>query len=371
MPTIHLVYPHGQRISCPDAIGRELGKRLRERYAVRQYDWHDTRAIEPEDGDILLGHPHPAPWTIFQRSMNRTGWTRVLVLAPFAPAYAVQQAFEDRVIERADRFLAITGNYWYATAGRSLFAHWLPKMVHVDLAVDRADFPPLKVCFNEPGKRRFIYIGGISPVKNTPYLSELARRMPETEFAWIGGAAGQTIAGLRALGFQDFRDGSARQLVAGFDFLITVGTSDANPTTILEAMAWGLIPICTPQSGYAKFAGIPNIPLDDPASAEQVLRKLQTAPESELRRLQIVNWSLLDEHFNWDRFAAQIIDAIESRATRTDRAASFVQQLRIRYATLRSVVYFRHLYISAAYTLLWKQLRAHGIRGLTGGGDAD
>jgi len=55
--------------------------------------------------------------------------------------------------------LAITGNAWMKRLKDSPFQHWEPKIVHVDLAVDRADFPIIKKNFNPAGKRRFLYIG--------------------------------------------------------------------------------------------------------------------------------------------------------------------------------------------------------------------
>src|SRR5512132_2659791 len=81
--TIHLVYPHGPSISCPDAIGRHLGERLRPHFQVLQYDWDETRALEPGPDDVLLGHPHPAPWTIFRRSARKAGWRRIVPMTPF------------------------------------------------------------------------------------------------------------------------------------------------------------------------------------------------------------------------------------------------------------------------------------------------
>jgi hypothetical protein len=77
-------------------------------------------------------------------------------------------------------------------------------------------------------------------------------------------------------------------------------------------MAWGLIPICTPTSGYEGIASIPNVPLDDAAAAAAIVRRLLHADESELVEMQAENWRRLDEHYTWDRFAAQVIDAIES-----------------------------------------------------------
>jgi hypothetical protein len=148
-------------------------------------------------------------------------------------------------------------------------------------------------------------------MKNTPYLSEIAELLPGTDFGWIGGGP-LSIRGFTPLGVLDFATPEGRSAVAQYDIMLTVGTADANPTTILEAMAWGLIPVCTPQSGYETSPSLPNVPLGDAHAAADVVRGLLQAPESELLAMQAANWKLLDGHYNWDRFAAQVIDAIEA-----------------------------------------------------------
>lgn len=343
MTTIHFIYPHRLRISCPDAIGRKVGERLRERYKVINYDWDETRVIKPGSDDVLLGHPHPIPGTIFRRSARQTGWKRVIGLLPYNHGDPIQVAFVDSFIKRCDLYLAITGSYWYSSINRSIFSRWLPKMVHVDLAVDRADFPPIKTCFNEPGRRKFLYIGNSGWPKNTDYLTKIAWTMPEAEISWIG-AGKSDISGVIPLGFQNFQTEQAKQLVAEHDFLITVSNADSNPTTILEAMAWGLIPVCTPQSGYAGYQGIQNVPLDDPITAVAILRRLQYAPEEKLGELQASNWRILDAHFTWDRFATQVVEAIESRASPALGHASWNQRARVRWEAVRSMfAHRRHL----------------------------
>jgi len=352
-PTVHLIYPHGQRISCPDAIGSNLGQRLAEHYTVRYYDWDDPRAIHPAPGDILLGHPHPNPWTIFRRSLALPGWQRILAIGPFSHADPRYCAFLDSFVARCHLYLAITGRYWFETVSQSIFAHWYPKMVHLDLAVDRRDFPPIKIRFNPPGQRRFVYVGHSGWTKNTGYLSEIARLMPETQVNWVGGG-GRRIAGVTALGSQDFTTEQSRQLLASHDFLIIVSKADANPVTILEAMACGLIPVCTPQCGYTGYPGIINIPLGDAPKAVETLRRLQAMPEAELQSLQASNWQILDEYFTWDRFALQVKDAIESEEMPALLPVSLHQRLRIVRAELVSPLFFlrpvnalRYVYRSA------------------------
>jgi glycosyltransferase involved in cell wall biosynthesis len=308
----HLIYPHGNGISCPQAIGRNVALQLAARgIKVEHHDWDELRAIRPSPGDVLIGHPHPAPWTVFRRSARQRGWRRVIAMAPYSHGDISQLAYMDEVIDDCDLFLAITGRYWGERIRESAFAHWAPKFVQVDLAVDRDDFPRVKRVFAAAGSRRFLYVGHSGWQKNVDYLSAIARLSP-FRFGWIG--AGAPISGVVAHGFRDFRTDAALDLVREYDFFITLGRSDANPTTLLESMAWGLIPVCTAQSGYEGEPGVVNVPLDDPAGAAAILRELQAAPDDELRRLQAANDARLASHFTWGRFGAQVADAI-ARAT--------------------------------------------------------
>jgi hypothetical protein len=335
MTTVHFVYPHRARISAPSAIGRKVGERLRARgYEVVHYDIDEARVIRPGPDDVLLGHPHEAPWSIFRRSAARGGWRRKLLLMPYVHVDDYHVSLADPIIRNCDLFLAITGSTWFEAVPSSIAAHWAPKMVHVDLAVDRTDFPRVKTTFNPSGKRRFLYIGHTGWYKNTPYLSQLADRLREFDFGWIGsGEPG--IRGLRAYGRRDFATDEARALVAEYDFLLTVGVGDANPTTVLESMAWGLIPVCTPESGYADRAGIVNVPAGDAGAAASVLRALQERPDSELLGLQRANDGDLDRHFNWDRFTDQVVAAIESSESPALRPLNRRQATRLRWLSAR------------------------------------
>lgn len=355
MTTVHFVYPHRRRISAPSAIGRKVGERLERRgYEVVHYDIDEARVIKPAPGDVLLGHPHEAPWSVFRRSAARSGWRRKLLLMPYVHVDEYHVSLADPVVRNCDLFLAITGSTWFETVPSSIAAHWHPKMVHVDLAVDRADFPRVKTGFNPPGRRRFLYIGHTGWYKNTPYLTELARRLPEFEFAWIGsGEPG--IPGLHPYGRRDFATDDARELVAEHDFLLTVGVGDANPTTVLEAMAWGLVPICTPESGYTGRRGIVNLPLGAAEEAASVLRRLQEQPEAELLALQAANDADLDDHFNWGRFTDQVVAAIESTESPACRPLDRRTEAHLRWLSARR----------QASVLTPSQLRS-GVRALMG-----
>ena len=334
MKTIHLVYPHGLQISTPYAIGRNLGRRLEQHYQVIYYNLESPVTIQPGPDDILVGHAMPSPFTCFRRNLKQPGWQRVILITPYSHGDPRYNAFIDPFLHDCDLYLAITGNYWFRSVQDSIYAHWLPKMVHLDLAIDRQDFPAIKERFNPPGQRSFVYIGVNKPYKNLGYLNQIAMRLPLIRFHWIG--AGQAFSNLKPLGVRDFARLEARKQIQGYDFLITVGNSDPNPTTILEAMSWGLIPVCSEQSGYTGYPGIINLPLDNLGEAVKIVRSLQDNPESQLLEKQFANWQALDKHFHWDRFADQVIEAIESDASPKIKPIPVRRKLYLRWLDLIS-----------------------------------
>ena len=332
---VHLVYPVGNKISAPDTIGRHLQLALEKHYHVTTYNYDEIKIIQPGNSDVLIGHWHPNPLTVFSMSVRKIGWKRVLALAPFCPDLSGwHNAFGNKIIEKCDRYLAITGNAWMKRLKGSPFQHWEPKIVHLDMAVDRMDFPFIKENFNPVGKRRFLYIGNTTWCKNTSLLEKLAQELPEIDFSWIGG--NQSLKRLKTLGTFDFSKQEAKKLIQEYDYLITVGSADANPTTILEAMAWGLIPVCSVQSGYEGFSGIRNIPIDNIDDAVKTINDLQSVSEEQLNKWQQENLSLLDKHFNWKRFCVQVLYEIESEEKPDLTETSFTNRLFLLFAEFRS-----------------------------------
>ncbi len=314
MSRVHLIYPHGNSIATPDAIGRNLGSYLARHHDVVLHDWNSTERIRPRRGDVLIGHPHPLPGTILRRSWDSALWSRRLLLCPYIPDLFLA-AFTEPYMATCDAYLAITGKPWFDAVPFGPTAHWKPRMLHLDLAIDRQDFPAVKQHFNPPGQRRFLYIGHNAWYKSTRYLSEIAASGGGAEkFGWIGGDSGTDslsgIAHLDPLGRLDTSTESTRSIIASYDFLLTVGAGDANPTTILEAMAWGLVPVCTTTSGYSEEPGIVNVPLFDVAAACDVLKGLDELPEHELRAMAQLNSERLDNYYCWDRFGAQVEQAV-------------------------------------------------------------
>lgn len=331
--TVHFVYPRdASKHASPFCIGNEVGDRLQRDYEVKFYDWRERGVISPAPGDVLLGHPHRRRGTVFIESLRHPNFSRRILIQPYAPDMR-QNSYTNQSIDACDLYLSITGRYWFDRVAESEFARWLPKMRHMDLAVNRAHFPLIKRRFNPPGQRRFVYIGNSSHLKNTGYLSRLRAECKGANIDWIGRGK-RSIPGVPAIGFVDFTQPAAREMIQQYDFMITVGSLDPNPTTILESMGFGLVPVCSPQSGYEDAPGIVNIPLDDIAGAQAVFDRLQQADDATLIQLQAQGQKALDTHFTWDRFYVSVRDAIESRESPPLRPAGLTETLKFKFYDL-------------------------------------
>ncbi len=307
--TVHFVYVQGDGIGTPFAITNETARRLQQKHSLIVYDWAERATIYPLPGDILIGHPHPVTDTVFRRSFPMPEWGKRIVLCPFAHAQPEYIAFLDQLVPFADRYLAICGPYWLRTIRQSLFAHWEEKVTRVDLGVNQDHFPGLKSSFSPAGRRRFVTVGRLGSNKGSDYLAALAEAAPDLSFSWIGGDCFPSSQ-VSSLGAHDFRNRKSLELFAEHDFVIQCGRSDANPTTILEGASLGLVPVCTPQSGYEGYSWLVNIPLDNIEEALGILRMLNQCPESDLRDRQQRAQEAIRKDFTWDHFVSAVEKAI-------------------------------------------------------------
>jgi glycosyltransferase involved in cell wall biosynthesis len=283
------------------------------------YDLRERVRCKFSSDDIFLGHPsfpyQPGKKGVTELSLEQSCRPRIFALiSPLHCDVDIQTSHINRpyleavgrLLERADVLFAIMGQYWWDQWPNSPFAHWLPKMVRLDMAVDTNLFPRVKNKFNPPGKRGYLYIGRNDPMKGTDLLSRLARAMPECRFGWIG--YGEEIKGVPRISpsgslMPEFMMKVARD----FDFFISPSVADPNPTTILESMAWGFPVICTPQSGYYETSYRKNIYHDDLDRSVSVLRELQIADEIMLRSIADEARAVVEKEYTWDKFNAAIL----------------------------------------------------------------
>lgn len=291
---IHFVYPYDTaRIAAPWSIGNHVAAELRARgHEVKQYDWEDEWSIIPGLGDILLGHPHPEPGHVWENSAKASGWDRIVALSPL-PVAADARAASARHVAAADHWLLLAGPRWQHLVDE------YPRATRLDMAIDPAEFPPLDIPDTRP-TRRFITIGCTLPVKNPWLMADLSLRLPY-HFSHIGpGRVGGRVVDV---GNGQLATPEAREHLAAHDFLIMTSTEDANPTTVLEALCWGLIPICTAGCGW-------DFPLMLPYDADHaalVLSYIASMDSHWLRAQRAIGRRLALE-YSWTRF----VDVVEA-----------------------------------------------------------
>ena len=285
---------------------------------TKLYNFDERVGCHFSPGDVFLGHPFfpycPGRKGVTELSINQA--VRARIFALISPVHCDTKVETnhinrdylnaiDRLLPHSDILFAIMGQYWWDQWPSSSFAHWMPKMVRLDMAIDTAYFPRVKNRFNPPGKRGCLYIGRNGPMKGTSLLTGLFGRLDNFRCGWIG--SGPDIPGVpRISGPRALTPDFMKRIAEDFDFFITTGIADPNPTTILESMAWGFPVICTPQSGYYETTYRQNIYHDDLDRSLEVLSGLQFADESKLKKMADDARSVVEVEYTWDRFVDTI-----------------------------------------------------------------
>ena len=266
---IHVVYTHGPRGGCPWDIGNGLIAQLSLLDDVSAYPWDETLVINPAPEDVLVGQPGPHDRCVWQASAPR--FEHAIMVAPWNGSPNDQRYLREH-IDVASSVMLFAGPYWR----KFLPIEYRSKTQFLGLATS---LPFVKPTFAPVGQRRILYVGCCQPVKGGWYLEEIISLMPGVHF---GHAGYGTIRGAVNHGYIDHRE--LPHLAREYDFTINCGVHDANPTTVIEAAAMGLIPLATPQCGWDEPAT--HFPYGQSLSAVDIISDLLYSNESRLIRLQ-------------------------------------------------------------------------------------
>jgi len=285
---------------------------------TKLYDFHEQVGCLFSSEDIFLGHPffpyHPGRKGVTELSINQAVRPRIFALiSPIHCDVKIETNHInkdyldaiDRLLPQADIIFGIMGEYWWDQWPSSPFSHWMPKMVRLDMAIDPLHFPRVKTQFNPPGKRGYFYIGRNDPMKGTDLLSRLSRQLASFRWGWIG--PGPDIEGVpRLSAARALTPDFMSRIAQDFDIFVSSSRADPNPTTILESMAWGFQVVCTVQSGYYETSYRRNIYHEDFDRSLEVLRQLQYADESDLRKMANDARSDVERKYTWEQFTETI-----------------------------------------------------------------
>ena len=299
------------RQRAPYSITVNLYQKLSGRYEVKLYDLQERGIIKYSSDDIILGHPWPRQYSVTNKAiLNPRRCKLKALIFPLHHGIPEINYYALPYMEKADLIFGIMGPYWYDTLDASIFAQWKPKIVPLDMAIDIELFPYVKTTFNPPGKRGYLYIGRNSVEKGTHILSETMAGLQGYKRGWIG--SGDDIPNVpREEYYSDLTPEYVGYLSQKYDFFVNTSISDANPTTILEAMAWGFPVACTPESGYYNQSTIISLSTKNISQNIETLIGLQDFSEEKLIALSQSNRRLVQNKYTWDRFSDTVLTNIE------------------------------------------------------------
>ena len=301
-------------VQAPLSISYNICKAFSKDYDVYIYDINDNRDLILGDNDVFLGHAWPDfkdyksgnnYWKTFDPNnitnkviLRYPNDPRVKVIMPFNHSLE-QNGWLEPLLPKIHTLIGISGDYWVKNISKFPFFDKLNHFRQLNMSLDKKDYPLLKRKFNKKEERRFLYIGRVSKEKNIELLEELAL-LNGFKGAYI--SDGEGIKGWDKLSdFRRLTPDYVQTLVNEFDFFVTTSTYDAQATTVLEAMAWGFMILCTEQTGYSHESMF-LLDLHDSEFNRSLIKYIQNVDEEVLYSYQKINLELLDTKYSWNKF---------------------------------------------------------------------
>lgn len=288
--------------------------------AVYSYAFDDLNGVaEAQPDDILIGHV--GPWVkaaydqgkrriVLYNPANRWYPTRNLAVIEANATLAEQVAMSKMVI-------AQSGAIWRMTAENPEPEKWR----WIDLGVDRAIFPRIKRRFNPAGQRRFCFLNLYDAAqKGADIAQEIVKARPTYRFTWIGGSKMQA-RNVQYVSSIPNTMGLFRRSMANCDFVLVPSREDAQPGTLVEALAFGLLPVATYTSGYSLSYPRLVVP-NTPEAWLAVLDTLQSAASSDLVEARNVFDTYLKLIHDWHGVEDQITWYLREFLTKEQESAS-------------------------------------------------
>ena len=262
-----------------------------------------SAASQADSDDILIGHV--GPWV---RIAYERGLRRIVLFGPANRWYETRNlpdieanATMSEQVAMSRMFIAQSGAVWRLTADYPDPEKWR----WIDLGVDPVVFPRLRTTFSPMGRRKFCFIHLYDDHQKGKDLAEgIIRARPHYQFYWIGG---QPISARNVRYFPGRTNTSQsfRRIVGQCDFVLTPSREDAQPGTVIELAALGLLPVVSYTSGYS--LSCPR--LAEPNTLDEwleIVDLLQQASEDDLVCYQAVKDCYLERFHDWFVVESQI-----------------------------------------------------------------
>lgn len=307
-----LFIPWRKPIRAPHSISYHLLHEFKKYGGVKFYSLYENTTCNLKDDDILIGVPaqnhSKVPWekpdynTVFIKTLQKyPDHKNLYILIPYSnESHYLRWA--DEIIERYGKNLnlaLLSGKIWFDNWDKSPWKNYpVKRKIRIDMGIDTSSYPVVKKKFNPKGKRGFLYVGSASWYKNTAQLEKIAELMPNFNFGYVGG--GPIKGWEKIVDFADLNEEFMSKIAEKYDFFVNV-SRDAQVTTVLEQMCFGLVVACTPESGYTCPTLIP-LSTEDTLRNVQVLTDLQNMDETRLLEIAKQNREYVETHHSWEQF---------------------------------------------------------------------
>jgi glycosyltransferase involved in cell wall biosynthesis len=310
-------------ISAPFSITYNILKALDQHYKVLLYDVVDRGVVDLGPDDKFVGHFWPDEQTKTQGSNYWTSYDpqqvantailkypldkRVFAISPFNHSME-QMGWAVPLLKKLNCYIPICGDYWVNNIEQSEMAFLQGRMSHINMGITLEQYPKVKTQFNMKGKRKFLYIGRISKEKNIQMLEDIAANSSGFEGGYIGNGI---VKGWHQIApAAKLTPEYVKNLAAEYDFFINTSTYDAQATTILEAISWGFVTACTPQTGYTEDC-IFELSASDVVANVSMIGFLNNMDEDRLHQTVAAGQALIQEKFSWARFTSGLKAILE------------------------------------------------------------
>jgi len=334
MPTLWFSYSIGNHsldgdepLMSPYSITWNVGRFLRDKaaalgYAFEYVNLDDTTPRVFSADDIVIGH---CWWSGgFMHQALNAAIRAVYILQPYSSGM-VSTLDIPMVLDlwgKADHLFLITGETWWDWSDKTPYKDVLKNATRLDMAINPDLHQYRKETWNKAGKRGVLTIGSDIPAKGLKNVAELARIMG---FRWghIGGMNTDTHAHVPQFvlhGGVLLDADNQRKACADYDFMVSLANCDANPTTLLEASAWGLVTFANEHSGYfpamypkdpSPFAPFIGLQLGKLERNMETLHRWLYADEYDLQQVSQRQSAVVRGHYTWQRFTDTLWGKIE------------------------------------------------------------
>jgi glycosyltransferase involved in cell wall biosynthesis len=312
-------------IPAPFCITYNVLNALSKNFEIFLYDVHEKLEIDLNPTDTFLGHFWPDTSTKEKGNNNWSAFdldqitNRTILKYPFHDGVFAMSPFNhstDQVgwakplFDKLNCYIPICGDHWMDNLMHSEFHYLKGKAIHLNMGIDRRSYPQVKFSFNKKGHRKFLYIGRISKEKNIEMLERIAQQSKNFEGGYIGDGV---INGWKQIAPKANLNPSFMKKLAGeYDFFINTSTYDAQATTVLEAMSWGFVVACTPETGYTEN-GIFRLSANDVEFNLEQVNQLNSLDENDLKNIVQQYHVLLQQKFSWDLFTNRLLSILNKK----------------------------------------------------------